>query len=202
MTEFFNFLKTEYQKKNNNFYYYDSTGAVETPENSQIEWASHGATKVAFKLKSSPSDVIKIPLKGWVDEENNIIPMENYCEIEFKNYQIAKEMGVHNFLSPIKKITNQIYIQNLIIKKLTSILISVDTEILKWFNNRNLTEITSQITAATTLTLFKEQYSLMELEKFNLFLKKTKINDLTVDNIGLDINNKAVLFDYSGYKGD
>ena len=66
MTEFFNFLKTEYQKKNNNFYYYDSTGAVETSENSQIEWVLNGATKVVFKLKNSPSDVIKVPLKGEV----------------------------------------------------------------------------------------------------------------------------------------
>ena len=201
LKDFLNFIETNYSQ-NKFFYYWDSDGTVVTPESPQIEWVQNGATKVVFKLKNFPSEVIKIPLKGYLNDLNETVPMKNYCEIEFKNYQIAQQMGVHNFLSPIKKITNQFYTQKLIVKDLFGQPMTVDQKILKWFNDRKLIEITKQINAAATLTLFKEQYSLMELKKFNSFLEKTQINDLTNENFCLDINNKIVLFDYSGYKGD
>ena len=185
---------------NTEYLYEDSF--IDEMQNNDIEYYGIccGASKGVIIPLDLADYVIKIPFN--YNDYNDEFYAYNYCELEWANYNKAKEYGVEDFFAEIEPLIDidgtVIYVQTRVKAGLWNSNNSYSyPDAKKKIEDTYGPDIYSNC-PSTTIALLLDDYSEEKVLNFLIFIDDIDINDLTENNIGI-FKGKVKLFDYSGF---
>lgn len=148
--------------------------------------------------------VIKVPFS--YNDCDDCYYKENYCELEYENYQLAKKYHVEDFFAAIDVVANikgiNIYVQEKAKSKCFTFYDDEDshygTDIVDKTFGRNASDVISDFFIAECLKCYPAE----KVIDFLIFLddNEDKFNDVcSLHNVSLTEDEKPVIIDYSGY---